>query len=176
MITKGDRQTVVAYGAAGFSSTSKGFAASPNRGLKSALARYAVVVDVPEHCSSQCCSAVLGSGEPCHVQLKKCAVWELVEMAVSRAGDAGMGGREPCGKQWWRRQVDGVLVCTNTSCSMRWNRDMNGARNMGNILLTLNSTGERPKATTRKKAGEKRARLAKTVPPQTKKRKKQRTC
>ena len=143
-LSQGSSQTVVAFGAAGFSSSSRGHAPGPVKAIRERLRQHCRVVDVDEYLSSQVCSK-------CHQRTLK------GKKAVDADGDVDM--KTPSTKESRSRKARlayGVKVCNNPKCFTSahgdqaarptvLNRDINAARNILHIFLHMNAhDGQRP--------------------------------
>lgn len=125
-ITKRNRDTIVAYGDAGFTSVSKGQAPGPHQHFKKHLARYCQVIPVNEDYTSQMCSNC-----DCEDPMKGLRV------------PTGEGNQQ-------RYELFKVRVCNR--CRTVWNRDVNAARNIYHVFMEEVVNGQRPARFSRKTA------------------------
>ena len=110
-VTQGDRETIVAFGAAEFSSCSKGHAPTNRKEFKRRLRSHCRhVVDVDEYLTSQVCSQ-------CHRRNLKYPS-KTISIKNSHTG-VSRSQKVP---------IRGVQACN--SCGIVWNRDTNSARNI----------------------------------------------
>jgi Putative transposase DNA-binding domain len=118
------RKVVVAFGAGMFSSSSKGHAPGPVKGIRKALRRKNVeIYDVNEDYTSQLCH---------------CCYEKLVPM-YSEGGEEGEG-----------EAIHGVRRCLTTECVRKTlNRDINAAINILYVFEEETSTGVKPEKFTR---------------------------
>ena len=148
-LTRKDPSTVLAFGAAGFSSTSRGHAPGPVRALRKRLARHAKMVLIDEFRTSKCCCQ-------CHQELTAPRLHSMVKKKKKRPpdkddGDVKMSEEKKDDEPTKSRiSIHGVRVCTHKSCPTTWwNRDVNAAENIRQIFLHMNDPrhlGRRPEA------------------------------
>ncbi|HZK61772.1 MAG TPA: hypothetical protein VFC41_06815, partial [Anaerovoracaceae bacterium] len=146
-LTGGDPNTIIAYGDAGFSSTSKGNAPTPNKGFKNRIHMHCRnIVPIDEYLTSQVCSechtrnlvTTIHKEESKENEHGKSIITRVkkkkkVKIKINEIEEDEKNEQEEKSEKCRTVRPHGLRLCQE--CRILWNRDHNAAKNIRDIFL-----------------------------------------